>query len=479
MSKRGVGRNYLYNLSYQILIMILPLITTPYISRILGATNLGTYSFTQSISSYFILFGSIGVALYGQREIAYYQNDIKKRSQVFWELVILRVITTCIALILYYITIQLYGQYYSVFLILMIDITASIFDISWFLQGLEDFKKVTIRNFIIKLISISLIFLLVKTPDDLLMYVIIYSLSTLIGNLSLWLYLPKLLIKTSIKSIRVMRHLKETIGLFLPQIAMSIYTMLDSTMIGLLSNTTEVGYYAQAQKIVKIALTVVSSMGTVMLPRIASKFAQKDFERIFEYLSKSFSFAFILAIPITFGIEATAKGFIPWFLGDGFEPSIGIMMVTSPVILMIALSNVVGMQYLLPTKHQKEFTLSVIVGSIINFVLNLILIPQFQSLGAAVATVIAETGVTVVQFWFVRKELPIRRILYLSKNYMIAGILMFMVVFVLGEILSVSIIDTVIQIFVGCIVYLSVLFILKDAFFRGLINRYHLKFWKN
>lgn len=246
---KKVIKNYLYNLGYQVLIILLPLVTTPYVSRVLGAKGIGTYGYTNSITQYFILFGCIGLNLYGQREIAYYQNDIQKRSKVFFELLLLRIITVSISIILYYFSFCQNPTYGYIFSIQIIDVVASMFDISWLYQGMEDFKKIVLRNTLVKICGLIIIFMFVKSPADLPIYVLSYSATLLLGNLSMWMYLPKFVKKVSLKYLNIQKHLKPTIVLFLPQIATSIYTMLDKTMIGALTNNTaEVGYYEQSQK---------------------------------------------------------------------------------------------------------------------------------------------------------------------------------------------------------------------------------------
>ena len=187
MKKKSVTKNYIYNLIYQILVIILPLVTAPYISRVLGAENIGIYSYTLSISAYFIMFGSLGIALYGQREIAYNQKNRKKKSIIFWEIVLLRIITMSISITIFYFTFACGKQYQMYYKILMLEIIGNCVDISWFFQGLEEFKKTVGRNMLVKLISIVCIFTFVKAPDDLPIYFEIYVLSILIGNISLWL----------------------------------------------------------------------------------------------------------------------------------------------------------------------------------------------------------------------------------------------------------------------------------------------------
>lgn len=472
MIKNQVAKNYLYNVSYQILLLILPLITTPYISRILGPDNIGIYSFTQAISQYFILIGSIGIALYGQREIAFVQKNKMKRSQIFWELIILRFFSIMISLVLFYFLIVDHSGYRIIFLILCIDIVASVFDIGWFLEGLEEFKKITIRNFIIRTICVAAIFLFVRNKDDLSIYVAINSLSLLLGNVSLWLYLPKLLTKIKISNLNIIKHLKPTLILFLPQIASSIYLLLDRTMLGIISSNSEVGFYDQAQKIIKMALSIVTSLGIVMMPRIASTFADKNNKKVFYYLNQAFRFVFLLSIPIMFGIMATAKNMVPWFFGDGYETVIVLLIITSPIIVIIALSNVLGVQYLLPTLRQKEYTISIVAGAIINFCLNLVLIAKFNSFGASFATVCAELSVTLVQFWYTRKEISVWETIKLSKNNFISGLIMLVFVYLLSTKLSSTILSTGLEVGIGIIIYLGGLLLLKDEFFIGIINNY-------
>lgn len=340
--KKSVAKNYIYNLMYQILIIILPLITTPYLSRVLGAENIGIYSYTLSITTYFILFGSLGVSMYGQREIAYVQEDVKKRSKAFIEILLMRFITLGVSLLLFYSCFCINGQYNVYYKILLLEIIANSLDISWFFQGLEEFKKTVIRNTIVKIISIICIFSFVKTINDLNKYFIIYVISTLLGNFSLWLYLPKYIEKIKFKELNIIRHVKPTIALFIPQIATQLYTVLDKTMIGtIVLDKSEVGYYEQSQKMIKLLLTIATSLGTVMVPRMASTYASGDGKKLKEYMMNSFSFIMFLAFPLMFGITSVANRFVPIFYGQGYEKVVYLISIISPIIVAIGLSNVI------------------------------------------------------------------------------------------------------------------------------------------
>lgn len=297
--KKSVAKNYLYNLFYQILIIIVPLFTTPYLSRVLGAESIGIYSYALSITTYFILLGSLGVAMYGQREIAYVQYNKQKRSKIFFEIVSMRFITLAISLLLFYFSFCAKGDYSVYYRILILEIIANSLDISWFFQGLEEFKKTVVRNTLVKLVSIVCIFTFVKSADDLYKYFLIYVLSTLIGNISMWMYLPKYLKKIKIRELKILQHLKPTVVLFIPQLATQLYTVLDKTMIGsIVSDKSEVGFYEQAQKLVKLLLTIATSLGTVMVPRMASTFASRQSRKIKRIYEKVFPLYSINCISI-------------------------------------------------------------------------------------------------------------------------------------------------------------------------------------
>lgn len=478
--KKSVKKNYIYNLIYQLIIIILPIITTPYLARTLGAESIGIYSYTISITTYFILLGSLGVAMYGQREISYALDDKKARTKVFVEILFFRIITMSISMIVFFFLFVRSGEYSTYYKILLLELVATCFDISWFFQGMEEFKKTVTRNSFIKIISIICIFTFIKSPSDVNKYLIIYVLSTLIGNLSLWLYLPKYTQKIKIKDLNIVQHIRPTIALFIPQIAVQIYTVLDKTMIGsIISDKSEVGYYEQAQKIIKILLTIITSLGTVMVPRMASIFKQGEKEKLKEYMMKTFNFVWILSIPMIFGIINISKYFVPIFFGKGYDKVSILMNIISPIFLIIGMSTVIGTQYFIPTKRQKEFTISVTIGAIINIVLNSILIKEYASIGASIATVFAEIAVTSIQLFFIRKEIKIFDILKMSRNYILAGIIMFAVNIVLDKFLLINlrdIINLIVQLVVGALIYVTVLMLLKDKFLGYIFGQIKGKF---
>lgn len=468
--KRSVTKNYLYNLSFQILQLITPLVLTPYLSRTLGADGIGTYGYVQSIVVIFMLFGTMGISMYAQREIAYVQDDIEKRSYIFFEIVILRAITIGIVYLVYFFVFMSSGTEIVVFRIASIEIIAAVFEISFFFQGINNFKVTVFRNIIIKIISVILIFVFVKTKEDINLYIFILCGMMLVGNLSIWCYLPKEIIIPKLSRLRPFRHLKAILALFLPQIAMQIYTVLDKTMLGVLSNKTQVGYYESVQKIVVVSMTVITSLGTVMLTKVANTLALKDKDEVKNSILNAFHFVFFLATPMMFGMISIAPQLVPWFLGEGFVDSTILLEMMAPLILISGLSNVLGMQYLVPSRNHKQYTYAVFAGAISNTVLNFILIPYFKAAGATVATIAAETIVLVVEFYFVRKEFSFWSILKSNYKFILASIIMYLLL----SIIFVKI-NFFIKIIVGGLIYIfiCVLLFIKDI--RNLnIKRFEL-----
>lgn len=470
--RKSIAKNYIYNLTYQILSILLPVITTPYLSRVLGAENIGIYGYTISIVTYFILFGTLGISMYGQREIAYKARDKKEQSRTFFEVISLRAITLTISIITFYIIFGRSGDYKIYYRILIIQLVANLFDISWFFQGIEEFDKTVIRNSVIKLLSLVLIFVLVKKPEDLWLYFLIYVGAELIGNLTLWLYIPKYLEKISIKDLNFKKHLKPTISLFIPQIAIQIYTVLDKTMIGaIMNNMEEVGYYEQAQKIIRATLTVVTALQTVMNSRIATSYINNDKDEVKLCLEKSFNFIWILSIPMMFGFIAISPKFVPWFYGDGFEAVTPILIATAPILVVLGLNGVTGIEYLVQTGKQKIFTISVTIGAIVNVILNLILIHFFGGIGAAIASVLAELSVLSVQLKYFKSQFSIFQIMKMGSKCIISGIVMYIVVYTVAKYLDISIFNTMLEIIIGGVTYVLLLIVLKYRFFLDLMNQ--------
>lgn len=289
----SIKKNYIFNTLYQILTMITPLITVPYVSRILGVDNVGVQSFTKSVVTYFTLVAALGTTAYGQREIAINRNNDYTRSKLFWEIELLSIFTTIITTVVWGLFCFVSKEYRIIYYILTLEILSVAFDISWLFMGLEQFKFIVIRNSIIKIVGIVLIFVFVRTSNDLLIYITINTLSGLVGNIATWTYLPRVISKIKLNELYPFRHFKNTISYFIPTIAISVYTVLDKTMIGAItSSEIQNGNYEQAQKIIQIIKNLIVSLNIVMSSRMSYLFSQNEFSEIKNKIDKSFSLLF-------------------------------------------------------------------------------------------------------------------------------------------------------------------------------------------
>lgn len=449
-----VIKNYLYNAGYQILNMIIPLITVPYISRVLGAHDVGINEYTNSWVTFFYLMGQMGITLYGNREVAYYRDDLYERSRTFWGVESLQLLTVSSAFIMYLATVLLFSTTFKEFFLLQaIWIIATGVDISWYFMGLEEFRITVVRNTLVKIASLILIFTVVKTSADLGKYILILGASQLVGNLTLWPYLRGNIIWVSIKKWHPFKHFYPALLLFIPTITTQVYLVLNRLMLGRMSTQTDLGNFGQADKIVKFVLAVVTATGTVMLPHVANKFAKGDIKGVRNSLYKSFNFVSAISIPMMFGLMAIAKRFGPWFLGDQFVLSGSVMFLEAPIIVFIAWSNVTGTQYLMPINRVKEYTTSVTIGALSNVVFNLVLISKYGANGAALATVGSEFLVTASQLWMIRNMISRRKMFRESWKYVFCGAVMYLVVNRICLVINMTIANLILEVGLGIFVY--------------------------
>lgn len=478
----SIKKNYIYNLVYQTLLVIAPLITTPYISRVLGADGVGTASFVESIASYFTLFAALGAITFGQREISYTRDDKYQRSIVFYNVFTFKLIVSLIVLLVYLLLCFTIFKS-SIYFIFAINILAVTFDITWFFQGLENFRLIATRNSFFRILSVIFIFIFVKSEGDINLYCLSLTFFTLLSNLSLIPNLIKELVPVDKNDIHPFKDVRTIISLFLPTIAIQIYTVLDKTMIGLITkDAAENGYYEQSIKISRFLLFIVTALSAVVIPRIGYYYNKNDNESLKKLIYKSYRFTMFLAIPMTFGLFAISDNVVPWFLGAGFDKAKVLIKILSFLLIAIGLSNVTGLQYMVPTKKQSLLTISLCIGAIINFLLNLIFIRHFKSIGAAIASIIAETAITIAQFCLVRNEISFAKILKESFGYILSAAIMFIGVCVLSVNLSSNVLNSLLLAGSGVLLYMVVLLVCRDSLLFEIIgfiaNKKHINMQK-
>ena len=463
-------KNYLYNVGYQVFVLIIPLITVPYVSRVLGSEGVGINAYTNSVVSYFVLFGSIGINLYGNRTIAYVRDSHEKLSQTFWEIAFLRIFVIFISYIIFLISLSFIRQYQIFYFYQSVLILAAGVDISWFFMGIEDFKKTIARNMLVKLTSLVAIFILVKDQPDIGIYILILSISTLLGNLTLWPYLKKIVTKPNWKNLNLKSHIVPSLALFIPQIATQIYLVLNKTMLGYMTNVQNAGFYENSDNLIKMALALVTATGTVMLPRMANTFSLGKMKLVIEYIYHTFDFVSSICFPIALGIAAIAPKFSVWFFGKDFAITGTLIPILSIVIILIGWSNVLGTQYLLPTNQTKYFTISVMAGAVVNLVLNLVLINIYGIYGAIWATVISEFVVTMVQIILIRNQFSIYKLFQGTWKYLCASVVMFIFVRLANMRMPGTFGSFVIQIFIGLFIYIILIVVLHAPILGQLMN---------
>lgn len=456
-----VIRNYLYNVGYQVLAIIVPLITSAYVSRVLRPEGVGANAFTNSIIQYFILFASMGIGYYGNRQIAYVRDNRPKMAKTFWEIQIVKTIMTLVSIIAFEIFLIFYTRQFDYMVAQSLNLVAVAFDISWFYEGVENFKVTVLKNSLVKIVSMIAIFVFIKGPYDVTLYIVVLALSTLLGNLTLWPDIYRDLPRVKIRSLNPWIHFLPMVELFIPQIATQVYVQLNRTMLGVMVNETASGYYQYSDSLVKLVLALVTATGTVMLPHVANAVSHGDMKKVNQMLYKSFDFVSAMAVPMMFGLAAISLTLAPKYYGPGYGPVGPAMMIESIVIIMIAWSNVLGVQYLLPIHHQKQFTISVTVGALINIVLNFPLIEIWGLDGAMWSTVLSESGVTLYQLIVIRGLLSYKELFKGTWKYLLSGLGMFLLVFWMNIHLKDSWLMMGLEVAVGVIIYTIMVIILR------------------
>lgn len=471
MKKDNLKRNLLYQSAYQLLMVISPLITSPYIARTLGNEMYGVYSYYYSIAYYFGIFAILGLINYGNRTIAKVKGEGRKQlSKTFLQMMVLQICMLALVSIAYFISVPFWGGEYKLNAVIEWMYILSVgLDISWFYFGIEEFKTTTQRSFIVKIGTIACILLFVKNPGDLNKYTAIMAGGMLISSLILWSQLPRYIKLEKISVAGVVQHIKPNLILFVPVVSLALFHYTDKIMLGAMSTWQELGYYTNSDKIVNIPMGLINGLGVVMLPRISVLSVSNESNTIKKYVNTSIVLSLWAGIALCFGIKAVDTDFIPFFFGNGYMRCAELLEWLSVVIIIKAISNVLRTQYLIPMEKDKEFNISVIIAAIVNVVFNYILIPMYGAMGAVVGTLVAESIVLILYCYFSKKIIDLKKLLFPGILFLIAGIIMDIVLeFVKGRITVESLlVRLIIEIGIGGIIYCTITFLgylIKKAF---------------
>lgn len=451
--KISLFRNIRFQTYLQITNTIIPLITTPYIARVLGSTQIGVYSVTTSVAAFFTLFEMLGTTSYGTRAIVA-EVDEEKKKDTFAEIYVLQLFSCFIATACYSIYLFFCQDNKLIAVLQLITLVGYFFDVSWFYFGIEDFKTTVQWSFLFRILSFISLFIFVKKTEDLWIYTVIMLSSAALSQIVLWC----LLIKKGyfrfgkIKAENVLRHLKPNLLLFVPLIAMTIYHSTDRIMLGMFSTYEQAGYYYNVDKVINVPFAVFTGMGTVMLPRMTAMF-QEDERNAEDFFYNSLSAFMMLGAAICFGIIAIAKQFIPLFLGDGYSECTLLIIIFAPIILVKCVSNAIRMHYLIPKKLESIYIIATMIGAVINAVLNWILIPKLGASGAEITTIVSELVALIIQLAFIFDGKRYLRMAVDLLAYVAMGLLMVFILRAFDNLSSNMLMITTVKVFAGAMVY--------------------------
>lgn len=403
---KSIFKNFIFNTIYSMVNILYPLITLTYISRTVYADGVGRFSFCLSIVTIFLSIAQLGIPKYGIREIAKNQNSIERYSQTFWEIIVINAISTSVTILIYIIcvfNINRLMQYKNLFLILLLLLIFNYFSVDWLFAGIEDFQYITIRSVCIKIISLILVVFCVRGPEDVWIYALLYCICLGGNNIINIVYLGNKIVKP-VQRLNLKQHFKSIIILLAMNIAVDLYSQLDTTMLGIFSDESSVGYYTNPMKFVRVIVTVVISLGTVLLPRLSMLYNEKKFDEVKFYIEKIWKLVVFVSLPLVFGIIVCSQELVVVFLGDTFGPSKKTLVILALLIPILAIGNILSFE-LITFHKEKNILYAVSCGAIINLILNYFLIIKYSQNGAAFASVVSELVVVFVKMYYVNREM--------------------------------------------------------------------------
>lgn len=473
---QSVKVNYILNLINTGTQMLFPLITFPYVCRVIEADGIGQINFFQSIISYISLFTCLGIPMYAIREIARDRSDVVQMNRTAMEILLLHSMLTLVGYAIVAIlclTVPQIQVNIPLFLILSLTIFFTAIGCEWFYQGIEDFKYITIRGLIIKTVSVVLLFIFVKSKTDLLYYGCYTVFGVLGGNIFNFFRLRKYIHRENIifSELHIKRHIKPVLKVFSFSVVTSIYLQLNTVLLGFLKNALAVGYFAAATKVMQMLLTMSACLGSVMMPRASHLIAENKEDEFNRLIQKSYDFTLAIALPMTIGLIFCAPSLITALCGVKFEHSILPSQIIAPIILMVAISNVFGIQVLFPKGKINIVTFCCGIGAVADLILNLCLIPFFSYIGTSIAYLGAEVATTVSMYFIGRRYIPI---IYFKKSHLTYALGCIVMAFALYGLSLLQLPTFTILLLQGCcgvLAYFIILCICKDEMLVQILSK--------
>lgn len=408
---RSIKKNLAFNVLLNVSNVLFPLVTAPYVARVLHPEGVGLFNFANTFAGYFALVAALGIPTYGVREVAKCGDDEGQLNILVSEIFSINMLSTLVTSMIFVASISLIPQMREnllFFLVAGIVVYSKPFSVEWYFQGRELFGFITMRSLIVRLVGILGLFIFVHDKDDLFIYLLLSVSSTILSQV--WNYV--MMVKSGVRPRFVLnglgQHMKPLLILFSSSVAVSIYIVLDTVMLGFLSSYSEVAFYNNATHISKSFLAVVTSLSIVAIPRLSQYMKEEKWEEIDVLVRKSASIISFLAMPVTCGLVCVAPVFIPLFLGEAFTGAVVPLQIMAFVIIAIGFNNLTGVQILVGLGHDRLFLYAVLVGTFSNFLMNLLLIPWLGAIGASVSSVAAETLVLIATLYFVLTHTQVR-----------------------------------------------------------------------
>lgn len=458
---KNIAKNFFYQTVYQLAKIIMPIVTIPIVSNALGPDGVGLYNYTHSIAQYFVLFSGLGITLYGNREITLAWSKKQNVSKTFWEIFIFKIFASLFFLLFYFLIIFLFMDHQIFYVVQSLTIFAVLFDISWFFMGIEDFKKTSMSNLVVQIITFFLIVIFINDNGDTLLYTLIQASGMLLSQVFVWPFLKKYIKFERVSLKKSLLRFKGSVMYFIPQVAIMLYTNLNKTLLGGIVGSVAVGYYTNSLQLNDVFVTIITTLDVVLLPYMSGLFAKDNTKRIIQMMDTTIHLQLFFSIPIMLGMLTVFDKLVPWFFGNQF---LFIVKVIPWVVILIVIKPLgvsISRQYLMPIGKIGEYNKSVIIGAIINIIANLILLPTIGFWGVIVSTIISEFFVTFVRTKSFVKATEFNFDLRKIGSYFVSGIIMCVVTRFLTTNMSASALTNIVQVLIAVPIYFGLTMLFK------------------
>lgn len=469
-------KNYFYSLSYQLLNILVPVLTIPYISNVLGADLVGLNAFLNSIVMYFVLLATLGLNVYAIREVSFYRDSFAIKKKVFYEILYLKMFLGIISVICFFIFSYLYNDYFYFMCFQSLFVFNAIFDTSWYFSAIENFKFLFRRNLLVKILSVFLVFSLVKSRDDLDVYMMILSFPSLLLNILFTLTTIRKLGFVDFSEISLFKHFIPSLGLFYSQLLTLLFISFNKLSLANLSDLSQVGFFENSDKIVRILLTFLLAIGTVVFPRIANLYKNNKNDDLLFLLNFSIGVTSLLSIPIVLGLFIISENFSLLFFGSGFLGIDKVLTILAITLIFMGWTSNLGSQFFVLTSNERMMNISILIGILFLILSSILLIPELGAIGAALSSLIGEISIFICQIVFIRKFFSLKDIFYDLPKILIASVIMAFSCWLVGLIAMEPVIKLVVQLVFGAFIYFIMIVLLKPKLilnfrlFKGSFN---------